>query len=307
MKKIMKKETIFSTIIIGGSYAGLSAAMTLGRSLRQVLVIDSGLPCNRQTPHSHNFLTRDGAPPKEILQVARQQVEQYAGISFHEGIASKGNKIPGGFEISTSGGATFKAKTLVFATGIKDVMPGIKGFSECWGVSVIHCPYCHGYEVKGKKTAIMLSAERLMHFVPLIKNLTGQLTLLIKPHPSLGDDEIKKLKIHGISILDEEVIEIEHSNGYVKNVVFKNGTKESFEAIYAPVPFEQHCHIPQALGCELTEDGLLKVDPSHGTTIPGVYAVGDNAQPMRSVALAVAAGNIAGAIINNKLSHDDFQ
>src|SRR5690606_408454 len=136
----------FDVIIIGGSYAGLSSAMTLGRALRNVLMIDSGKPCNRQTPHSHNFITQDGEEPGTIAEKAKAQVLKYDTVKFLNDLAVSGKKTENGFVIATETGKEFATKKLVFATGVKDIMPGIKGFSECWGISVIHCPYCHGYE-----------------------------------------------------------------------------------------------------------------------------------------------------------------
>src|SRR5690606_24367400 len=142
----------FEVIIIGGSYAGLSAAMALGRALRHVLIIDGGQPCNKQTPHSHNFITQDGKTPKEISSLAKQQVEEYETIKFYKGLAANATKTDKGFKITTDTNDTFTAKKLIFATGLKDIMPGIIGFAECWGISVNHCPYCHGYEYRNKNT-----------------------------------------------------------------------------------------------------------------------------------------------------------
>src|SRR5690554_7950497 len=136
----------FDAIIIGGSYSGLSAAMTLGRSLRNVLIMDSELPCNRQTPHSHNFLTQDGKTPKEISSLAKQQVQKYETVKFYKGLATRGTKTTNGSEITIDTKDKCTAKKSIFATGIKDIMPAIKGFTECWGISIIHGPYCHGYE-----------------------------------------------------------------------------------------------------------------------------------------------------------------
>src|SRR5687767_11879769 len=129
----------FDVIVIGGSYAGLSAGMALGRALRKVLIIDSGKPCNRQTPHSHNFLTQDGKTPAEIATLAKQQVEMYKTVEFFLGEAINGIKRERGFEIKTSSGEDFTAKKIIFATGIKDIMPAIEGYAECWGITVLHC------------------------------------------------------------------------------------------------------------------------------------------------------------------------
>src|SRR6478736_6055187 len=149
----------FDVIIIGGSYSGLSASMSLGRSLRQVLIIDSGLPCNRQTPHSHNFITQDGEKPAVISAKAKLQVDLYKTVHFYNGLAVKAIKKENGFEVSTESGEVFNSRKILFASGVKDLFPEIKGFADCWGISVLHCPYCHGYEVKNEKTAIIANGE----------------------------------------------------------------------------------------------------------------------------------------------------
>ena len=124
----MKDDKSYEVIIIGGSYAGLSAAMALGRSLRSVLVIDSGLPCNRQTPHSHNFITHDGEKPQNIVKKAREEVLNYTGVKLHKGVAVSGKKTSVGFEIATESGEIFNAKKLIFATGVEDIITSIQGF-----------------------------------------------------------------------------------------------------------------------------------------------------------------------------------
>jgi thioredoxin reductase len=175
----MKENKDFEVIIIGGSYAGLSAAMSLGRSQRRVLVIDSGLPCNRQTPHSHNFLTQDGERPDVIAAKAKEQLKKYSTVTFLDGLAVSGKKIENGFAIITQAGEEFTTRKLVFASGIKDKMPAIKGFAECWGISVVHCPYCHGYELRHQKTGLLANGKKAVHLASLINNLTDNLTILI--------------------------------------------------------------------------------------------------------------------------------
>ena len=141
-------EAEFEVIIIGGSYSGLAAAMALGRSVRRVLIIDSGAPCNRFTPHSHNFITHDGEVPAVISAKAKAQVLAYPTVQFQEGIVTKADKTAQGFTVTTASGATYTAKKLFIATGVKDILPEINGLAACWGVSAIHCPYCHGYEYR---------------------------------------------------------------------------------------------------------------------------------------------------------------
>ncbi|HYF68921.1 MAG TPA: NAD(P)/FAD-dependent oxidoreductase [Ohtaekwangia sp.] len=296
----------FEVIIIGGSYAGLSAAMALGRSLRKVLIIDSVLPCNRQTPHSHNFITQDGEKPAVIADKARDQVLKYNTIKLLNDVAVGGKKNGNGFEITTQTGQTFTASKLVFATGIKDNMPDIKGFAECWGISVVHCPYCHGYELRDVKTGILANGERAFHIASLVNNLTNNISLLTSGPADFTAEQIAKLDKHKVKIIETKVVEIEHDLGHISNVVFSDGTKIDFKALYAALPFTQHSSIPVTLGCELTEQGYIKIDGFQKTTIDGAFACGDNSAMMRSVANAVYSGNLTGAMVNRALTEEFF-
>ncbi|WP_029288604.1 NAD(P)/FAD-dependent oxidoreductase [Pedobacter sp. R20-19] len=296
----------FEVIIIGGSYAGLSAAMALGRSLRKVLIIDSGLPCNRQTPYSHNFITHDGEKPSEISEKAKAEVLKYQTVSFLKDIATGAEKVDEGFKIITQSGKAFQAKKLIFATGIKDIMPDIKGFAACWGISVIHCPYCHGYEFKDKVTGILANGARGFHLASMVSNLTDQVTLLTNGKPDFKEEQTLKLKQHDIQIVETAVKTIEHEDGFIRQVIFADGTSKPFEALYAALPFTQHSNLPISLGCELTEHGHIKVGSFQETNINGIYACGDNTNMMRSVALAVSTGSVAGAVVNGKLVEENF-
>lgn len=302
----MTALTKYDVIVVGGSYAGLSAAMSLGRSLRNVLVVDSGKPCNAPTPHSHNFLTQDGRTPAEIATIGKQQLESYKTVHFQNDIALTGKKISGGFELSMQSGKHVSARKLIFATGIKDQLPDIPGFSACWGRSVIHCPYCHGYEFHHKKTAILGSGETAMHYALLVRNLTDDLTVLTNGVADFSEEQLTKLRKHNIPVIGSEVAAIGHHNGQVYHVAFGNGNNIAFDAVYFRPPFIQHSDIPQALGCELTEQGYLKIDAVQKTSVDGVFACGDNSSMMRSVANAVATGNFAGAVVNRELATEEF-
>lgn len=296
----------FEVIIVGGSYAGLSAAMALGRSLRKVLIIDSGSPCNQQTPHSHNFITQDGVKPAEIAQKAREEVLQYPGITFLQDKAIRGEKHQKSFTITTESGNTYSAQKLIFATGIRDSMPSIPGFAACWGISVVHCPYCHGYELRGQKTAIWAPPEKAMHLAPMVKNLTDDLTILSTPGTDFSTEQLQQLKKHNIRLIKGEISAIEHNKGYIQRILFKDGNHLQLEGLYAALPFEQHSDIPMTLGCALNENGYIQVDPFKKTSVEGVFACGDNAGMMRSVANAVYTGNITGAMVNAELAREQF-
>lgn len=296
----------FDVIIIGGSYAGLSAAMSLGRALRNVLIIDSGKPCNRQTPHSHNFLTRDGQTPAALSALAKEQVMNYKTLTFYEGLAVSGTKTENGFEIHTQSGDRFSAKKLVFASGIRDIMPDIEGFAECWGITAIHCPYCHGYEVKQERTGILANGDGAFEYARLISNWTQDLTVFTNGPSTLSEEQTAKIRSHNINIIEKEISSLEHENGYLRRIIFKDQSDFPLKAVYSKPQYEQHSDIPAALGCELTEQGLLKIDAMQRTTLPGVYACGDNASAMRSVANAVAMGSFAGAALNREMVEEAF-
>jgi thioredoxin reductase len=302
----MPDNNNFDAIIIGGSYAGLSAAMSLGRALRSVLTIDSGTPCNRQTPHSHNFITQDGRTPKEISALAKEQVTKYKTVKFYNGTAVIAAKKEKGFEIKTQPGDLFYSRKLIIATGLKDIMPGIKGFAECWGISVIHCPYCHGYEVKNEKTGIFGNGDYGFEFSRLVNNWTKELTLYTNGKSTLTEEQAEKLRRHNIPIVENEIRSFEHKNGQIQNIVFDDNSKTSIKAIYARPEVTQHSDLASLLGCQLTEQGRVKVDTSQKTTIEGVFACGDCSNASRDIALAVSSGVIAGGTCNKELVLEEF-
>lgn len=296
----------FEVIIIGGSFAGLSAAMALGRSLRSVLIIDSGLPCNRQAPHSHNFITQDGESPSTIAAKAKAQVLKYKTVQFLNGLAVSGKKTETGFEIVTQTADKFTAKKLIFATGVRDIMPEIKGFAACWGNSVIPCPYCHGYEYRNEKTGILANGDMAFEIGKLIQNWTKDLTIFTNGKSTLTEGQMKRLKKHNIKIEESEIGHFSHQEGQIENIVFKDNSSIALKALYALPGFEQHCEIPQELGCQLTEQNHIQTDPFQKTTVPGVFACGDNSNRMRSIANAVAIGGMAGVVTNMELIEEAF-
>ncbi len=302
--KTDKKD--FDVIIIGGSYSGLAAGMALGRAVRRVLIIDSGKPCNRQTPHSHNFITQDGKTPSEIATLAKQQVEKYETVRFLSGLAIAGTKTEIGFDIQIATGDTFSARKIIFATGVKDIMQNIPGYAECWGISVLHCPYCHGYEIRKERTGILGNGEYGFEFASLIFNWTNDLTLFTNGKSTFTREQNAKLESHHIKIVEAEIDRLEHANGHLQKIIFKDGTTKPIKALYARSPFEQHSTIPKALGCELTDDGYIKVDGSQKTSVHGVFACGDNTTRMRTVANAVGMCTTTGMMVNKEIAFEEF-
>lgn len=302
----MAYQNDFDVIIVGGSYSGLAAAMALGRALKQVLIIDGGSPCNKQTPYSHNFLTHDGQTPAAIAAQGKQQVRLYDTITFFNGPATGGKTTANGFEIGVASDENFYARKLVFATGIRDATPDIEGFAACWGISVLHCPYCHGYEVRNEKTGVLGNGAVGYEMAKLISNWTSSLALFTNGVSILTTEQTAQLEKHQIAIVEKPVKELEHSNGFVQNIIFDDESRYSLKALYAPQPFHQHSPIPESLGCSLTDDGYITVDLLQETTVKGIFACGDNASRTRTVANAVATGTTAGIAASKQLIFEQF-
>jgi thioredoxin reductase len=302
----MTNNTKFDVIIIGGSYAGMSAAMALGRSLRNVLIIDAGEPCNAPTPHSHNFLTHDGKRPAEINALARKQLEAYDTVRIIADKAITAMESQGGFKIKTQSGSEFSSRKLLLATGIKDLLPEIEGYKECWGISALHCPYCHGYEVRGKQTGILGNGDSGVEFASLIRNWTNDLTILTNGPSTFTAEQKQKLEQHGIRVKEKVISRIVHDKGYMKEVLFNDDSRIPLSALYARNPFIQSTDIAAKLGCAITEDGFIQVDMFQKTSRPDVFAAGDNTTRFRTVAGAVAMGTAAGAMINKEMCDEDF-
>jgi thioredoxin reductase len=303
----MKEEQPFDVIIIGGSYAGLSAAIALGRAIRNVLVIDSGNPCNKNAPQAHNFITWDGANPLTIIKKAREDVLRYPTIKFLEGIVKHANRLDSGFEVQTEKGEKFSAKKLLFATGVSENFPDIKNIAECWGISVLHCPYCHGYEVKDKKTGILVDGTNAVEECITLKNWTKEVTLFTNDKDSLTNHQKNQLERYGINLVSKKIDLIEHTNGQITTIHFADGSKSDIPVIYAKLSIRQHCDIPRELGCRITASGHIKVNAKKKTTVAGVFAAGDNSNTYRTISIATASGTMAGMMINGELILDDLK
>lgn len=304
----MSAQKIYDVVIIGGSYAGLSAALALGRSLRHVLVIDNDNPCNKSAPEAHNFLTNDGVNPCEIRDKAKEQIKHYKTVVFANYTVTNVVKTENNhFKIVSENSKPVKCKKVLFATGITDTLPNIQGFKACWGISILHCPYCHGYEVANKKLGVLGNGDMGYEMAKTICHWAGDLTLFTNGASTLAPEEVLLLNKHNITVIENEITNIVHNNGYITEVQFEDTEPEKLDALFTQLPFVQQCDIPEKLGCEFTDNGFIKVSKTMETSIPGIYAAGDCLTLFRSVANAVAAGNKAGATINKQFISEVFE
>ena len=297
----------FDVIIIGGSYAGLSAAIVLGRALKQVLIIDSGHPCNSQSLYAHNFITQDGEMPSTIAAKAKEQVLKYRNLKFIRDKVKKVQKDKEKFFVETNRSERFSAKKILFATGVKDIMPEIPGFKECWGISILNCPNCHAYEISNTRIGIFANGELAYEIVKVISNWSKRLTVFTNGKSRLTQQQKIKIEEKNIPLIDQEIISFDHKEGRVKNIISRNNNSYHIDAIFTQVPFMAATEIPERdLGCKMNDNGLIQIDLFQRTTVYGIYAAGDNSSAERSISVATASGATAGTCINNEITEEQF-
>lgn len=292
-------------IIIGGSYAGLSAAMALGRALRHVVILDAGEPANRQTPHSHNFLTHEGTPPAAIADIARQQVLAYPTITFKNDKVVGAEQTDGGFEVATQSGQQYQTRKLLLATGVVDQLPAIDGLADCWGISALHCPYCHGYEVAGQRIGILANGDMAVEMVRLIQQWSKQLTLFTIGPATLTPEQRDQLTRLNVPIVEPTVQQMVHQKGYVQHLLV-DGTTYPLDALFVRPTVANSNPLADQLGCVSNAMNLIEANEFGQTNVVGVYAAGDNSTMMRAVSAAVANGTKAGAFLNRELTENDL-
>ncbi len=297
---------MLDAIIVGGSSAGLSAALVLGRARRRVLVVDSGEPCNRFSHASHGFFTRDGVAPADLLAIGRQQLEPYASVQLLHGRVAAVQPTGAAFQVTLDDGTTHEARKILLAYGLKDELPPIVGIEPLWGRSVFHCPYCDGWEVRDQPIAVYGNHDMLEHQVMLLRNWTHDLVLCTGERAALNADQRDRLSRHGVAIIEEGIARLDGEDGQLRAIVFEDGSQLARRAMFIRPASTHQADFAQTLGCAANPHGQLQVDPLGQTSVPGVYAAGDIAQPFRSVAAAVAHGSFAAAGINHALVTEDF-
>ncbi len=286
--------------VIGGSNAGLSAALALGRARRSVAVIDDSNPRNAPAGHAHNVYTRDGTPPDELRRIGRQQLEPY-GVHFVKARVNTVEGSKGAFQLILSGGGELTAARLLLATGVTDDLPDVPGIRESWGKSVFTCPYCHGWEVQDMPLAVLGDGDMGYGFARLIQNWSRDLVLVTGGTTTLTDDQLDDLHARGIDIIEATVTEYENHNGELSALCLSNGQRLARKAVFMRPPMSLRGNLHKQLGCALSDDGLqVVVDEAGQTSVQGVYAAGDMVSPMAAVIMAAASGAKAAGALNHE-------
>lgn len=290
-------------IIIGGSFAGLSAATYLARGRRSVAIIDSGFPRNRFAAHSHGFLTHDGDIPATILDSARAQVTAYPTVTFIHGVAASAERSDDGFSVTLGKGEVIESRRLILAFGISDLLPDIPGLAERWGTSVLHCPYCHGYEFSGQQLGVLYLSPNSIHQAMLIAEW-GPTTYFLNGASTLDEATLAELHRHNVTIEPRPVRALHGAARSLHSIELADGTAVNVEALFIGAPTRLNSDIAQQLGCEL-EDGpvgkFIRTDGTKMTTVAGVFAAGDITRGAHTIAWATADGVTAGMAVHRSL------
>jgi thioredoxin reductase len=293
----------YDAIVVGGSFAGLSAATYIARGRRAVAVIDAGAPRNRFAAHSHGFLAQDGSEPHAILSAARAQLGAYAEVSFLDATAIDARAVEGGFAVVLADGETLEARKLVLAFGLSDVLPEIPGLRERWGRTVLHCPYCHGYEFSGQRLGVLHTAPHSAHQAMLIAEW-GPTTLFLNGKESPDEATREELLRRGVSIEPAPVLALEGDDGAPVRLTLGDGRHQALDALYIAAPTRLNSALAEKLGCAI-DDGplgpIIRTDADRMTTVPGVYAAGDIARAPHSATWAASDGVTAGVALHRSL------
>jgi thioredoxin reductase len=297
----MNERNRYDVVIVGGGAAGLSAALVLGRARRRVLVIDAGNPRNAPAAHMQGYLSRDGLPPSELLSIGRAEVTGYGVEILNGRVAS----VEAGFIVNLTDGQKVRARRVLVATGVVDDIPDIPGVKERWGKDLLHCPYCHGWEVRDQPLGVLGSHPFAVQHAALIRQWSDDVVFFMHTMAITGDDR-RSLEARGIGIVEGEVARLVINDDHLSGVELVDGQVITRTAVFVRPGIRPHPDgILRGLGCVLDDTGFAVTDATGRTTVDGVWAAGNAADPRAQVITAAGAGSAAAIAINNDLVTDD--
>jgi len=303
----MMKQPEFECAIVGGGVAGLSAALTLARARRRTLVIDEGHPRNEVVPHSHGFLTRDGAPPPELLQLARAELEQYPTARAVRDrvivVEQQGDVL----SLKCASGSIFEVGRVVLAIGVRDELPNIEGVEELWGKSVFTCPYCDGWEYRNRPIAIRGCASDGVKLAQQLYRWSQDIVVLCPDAGGLSREERAWLDASGVLLQHVPIRKLHGKGGCLERIELDDGSELERAALFLCVDLAPRSELPKTLGCRVRDDGGLEIDDCNRTTVERVYAAGDVVTERHQISLAVASGARAAMSVNDDLVTEDTQ
>jgi thioredoxin reductase/2-polyprenyl-3-methyl-5-hydroxy-6-metoxy-1,4-benzoquinol methylase len=301
----------YDVLVVGGGAAGLSGAVALGRSRRSVLVVDAGEPRNSPAGHVHNFLTRDGTPPAELYAAGRAEVARYGGRVESGKVTSLSRD--GELFRAEVNDRVVTARRLLVATGLHDELPDVPGLAERWGADVLHCPYCHGWEVRDKRVGILATGPGAVHQALLFRQLTPHVTVLRHTAAPFADEQSEQLGALGIPVVDGLVAQVEASAGRLTGALLADGIRVALDALIVGPRFVANADLLAPFGLVPVEVSFggqviatrIEADPTGATSVPGIYVAGNVADPQAQVISSASAGLMASAAINMDLIAED--
>jgi thioredoxin reductase len=298
---------MLDVVIIGGSYAGLSAALALGRARRNVVLIDNANPCNKTVAQAQNFAGMHNPNPDRFRETALQEIAAYPTIQIvHGSVIAARQELDNTFSLATND-AHYSSRKLLFASGVQDVMPDIVGFQECWGHSILHCPYCHGYEVVDKTFGIFGNAAFVETACLVLRQWSKNLIVFTNGDKNLSPETIAAMKNRGICIVNSEITKANHEDGQIKSITAATGATYKLDAVFIKPQMLQKCDHVEALGCKLNDNNLIEATEWGATNVHGIYAAGDCTNHVRTIAHAISSGNKTAIGINNELCAEDWK
>jgi thioredoxin reductase len=300
----------YDVLVIGAGSAGLSAALTLGRCRRRVLLADGGAPRNAPSGAVHSFFTRDGIRPATLLHLGHEQLAPYPTVEPKELKIYMLTKIAHGFRATgeTGQGHAFGAtvRRVLLATGVEDVLPPLPGFRELWGIGVLHCPYCHGYEVRDQPLAVYGRGKAVVGLALLISRWSPEVTVVTNGPGHLTDYARQRLRRQNIAVRQEPIARLVGTpKTGLRCVEFTDGTFLECKALFLHPPQEQRSPLAASLGARLTGKGAVWVDKNAQTTVTGLYAAGDMVPGQQQALLAAASGSKAAICLNEGLTKEE--
>ncbi|MFE0681956.1 NAD(P)/FAD-dependent oxidoreductase [Streptomyces sp. NPDC058961] len=299
---------IHDAVVIGGGAAGLSGALTLGRARRSVLVIDAGEPRNAPAAAVHAYLGHEGTPPGELLAAGRAEVLGY-GVELRAGTAVAAQREGEAFRVTLADATEVRARRLLVTTGLVDELPDLPGLAELWGTDVLHCPYCHGWEVRDRAVGVLGTGPLAVHQALLWRQWSDDVTLFRHTLDELDERSHEELAARGVRVVAGEVVGLAARDGRLTGVRLVDGTLIGRQVLVVAGQLTPRAGVLSSLGIEPTELEMggtvigahIAADPTGATAVPGVWVAGNVASPTDQVVAAAAAGVRAGAAINADL------
>lgn len=296
----------YDVAVIGGGAAGLSAALVLSRALRKVVVVDAGAPRNAPASHMHGYLSRDGLPPRDLLATGRSEVTGYGG----EIVAGLATEVvandQGGFRLVLEDRQEISARRLLITTGLRDELPEIPGLRDRWARDVLHCPYCHGHEVRNRQLGVLGWTPSAVRYAQIVRQWSQDVVYFTAPD-SLTTEDRDQLTARAIGIVEGNIAQLVITDDVLRGVQMSDGSVVPRDVLFVPPRFVPNNQLLLRLGCDVDRDGWVVADSTGRTTTSGVWVAGNVVDPRAQVITAAGAGSAAAIALNADLVEEDVR